>query len=213
MIVCIYPCYFWLCLLFVDVWAFLWLWWAGTPLQSLAQPLVAVAPLLWRTAPGHAGLTSCSMQVSSCDSWAPEHRLIAVVHGLCCSAACGVFPDQGLNPYLLPWQVDSSPRSPQGPREMSFTHRFIHFFSQVQVLEQWLCCRHFWMWDRAFSALRKNESFLYKWPNKTPVILIQNHQINFYTSPSPPTKQHNCSSLKPLLIRFETFPSVFLQCL
>ena len=25
------------------------------------------------------------------------------------SAACGIFPDQGLNPCLLPWQVDSYP--------------------------------------------------------------------------------------------------------
>ena len=29
------------------------------------------------------------------------------VHGLSCSTARGVFPDQGLNPCLLHWQVDS----------------------------------------------------------------------------------------------------------
>ena len=28
-------------------------------------------------------------------------------HGLNCSTACGIFPDQGLNPCLLHWQVDS----------------------------------------------------------------------------------------------------------
>ena len=32
---------------------------------------------------------------------------VFVVHGLSCSAACGVFLDQGLNPYPLHWQVDS----------------------------------------------------------------------------------------------------------
>ena len=30
-----------------------------------------------------------------------------VVHGLSCSAACGIFPDQGSNPCPLHWQVDS----------------------------------------------------------------------------------------------------------
>ena len=29
-----------------------------------------------------------------------------VAHGLSCSAACGIFPDQGLNPRPLHWQVD-----------------------------------------------------------------------------------------------------------
>ena len=32
---------------------------------------------------------------------------VVVVLGLSCSAACGIFPDQGLNPCPLPWQVDS----------------------------------------------------------------------------------------------------------
>ena len=32
---------------------------------------------------------------------------VVVAHGLSCSAACGVFPDQGLNPRPLHWQVDS----------------------------------------------------------------------------------------------------------
>ena len=30
-----------------------------------------------------------------------------MAHGLSCSAACGIFPDQGLNPCLLHWQADS----------------------------------------------------------------------------------------------------------
>ena len=28
---------------------------------------------------------------------------VVVAHGLSCSAACGIFPDQGLNPRLLHW--------------------------------------------------------------------------------------------------------------
>ena len=65
--------------------------------------------------------------LSSCGAWAPhwggfsccgaqtrEHRLNSVAHELTCSVACGAFPDQGSNPCLLHWQVDSLPLSHQG---------------------------------------------------------------------------------------------------
>ena len=32
---------------------------------------------------------------------------LVVVHGLSCSAECGIFPDQGSNPCPLHWQADS----------------------------------------------------------------------------------------------------------
>ena len=32
---------------------------------------------------------------------------VVVVYRLSCSAACGIFPDQGLNPCPLHWQADS----------------------------------------------------------------------------------------------------------
>ena len=32
---------------------------------------------------------------------------VVVAHGPSCSAACGIFPDQGSNPCPLRWQVDS----------------------------------------------------------------------------------------------------------
>ena len=38
----------------------------------------------------------------------------AVAHGPSCSAACGIFPDQGSNPCPLHWQVDSQPLNHQG---------------------------------------------------------------------------------------------------
>ena len=54
--------------------------------------------------------------LSSCGSWALEHRLnrTVVAHGLSCPEACGIFPDQGLNPCFLHWQADSLPLSHQG---------------------------------------------------------------------------------------------------
>ena len=45
-------------------------------------------------------------------TFAVAHRLqrsgsVIVALGLNCSVACGIFPDQGSNPQLLHWQVDS----------------------------------------------------------------------------------------------------------
>ena len=37
-----------------------------------------------------------------------------VAHGFCCSTACGIFPDQGLNSCPLHWQADSQPLAHQG---------------------------------------------------------------------------------------------------
>ena len=37
-----------------------------------------------------------------------------VVHSLSCFAACRIFPDQGLNPRPLHWQVNSLPLSHKG---------------------------------------------------------------------------------------------------
>ena len=39
---------------------------------------------------------------------------VVVAHGLSCSAACGIFPDQGSNPCPLHWQADSLTTAPPG---------------------------------------------------------------------------------------------------
>ena len=39
---------------------------------------------------------------------------VVVAHGPSCSAACGIFPDQGPNPCPLHWQADSQPLHHQG---------------------------------------------------------------------------------------------------
>ena len=39
---------------------------------------------------------------------------IVVAHGRSCFTACGIFPDQGLNPCLLHWQTDSLPLTHHG---------------------------------------------------------------------------------------------------
>ena len=39
---------------------------------------------------------------------------VVVAHGPSCSAACGIFPDQGSTPCPLHWQADSQPLRHQG---------------------------------------------------------------------------------------------------
>ena len=39
---------------------------------------------------------------------------VIVAHGPSCSAACGIFPDQGSNPCALHWQANSQPLRHQG---------------------------------------------------------------------------------------------------
>ena len=44
---------------------------------------------------------------------------VFVAHGLSCSVACGIFPDQGSNPCPLHWQADSQPLCHQGSPKFS----------------------------------------------------------------------------------------------
>ena len=46
---------------------------------------------------------------------------VIVAHGPSCSAACGIFPDQGSNPYPLHWQADSQPLRHQGSPHMNYS--------------------------------------------------------------------------------------------
>ena len=51
---------------------------------------------------------------------------VVVAHGPSCSAACGIFPDQGSNPYPLHRQAGSQPLHQQGSRWVIFKHTFSH---------------------------------------------------------------------------------------
>ena len=66
---------------------------------------------------------------------------VIVTHGPSCSAACGIFPDQGSNPCPLHWQADSQPLRHQGsPWKYFLKHSpdpAIFFWSKFFVV---LCC-------------------------------------------------------------------------
>ena len=85
-----------LCRVFVAAWAF---------------PSCSERGLLF----GYGARVSHHSGFSGCRGWAPgAWASVVVAHGLSCSTACRILPDQGSNPCLLHWQVDSSPLDHQG---------------------------------------------------------------------------------------------------
>lgn len=98
-------------------WVFLWLWRAGPPsgccvqASSLRWPLHVEQRLgsvlrrqqLWRVGWVVAGFPRLQSTGSA-----------VVAHELSCSAACGIFGAQGLNPCLQCWQEDSYSLTQQG---------------------------------------------------------------------------------------------------
>ena len=81
--------YFWLCWVFVSV-----------------RGLSPVAASGVRSSSRCAGLSlSRPLPLRSTGSRCADS--VVVAHGLSCSVACGIFPDQGSNPCPLRWQADS----------------------------------------------------------------------------------------------------------
>ena len=74
--------------------------------------------LYLRQAGGHSSLWCAGLSLSRpllLRSTGSRRAGSAVVaHGSSCSAACGIFPDQGSNPCPLHWQADSQPLRHQG---------------------------------------------------------------------------------------------------
>ena len=107
--------------IFLVLFACFWLCWSSLlrrllSLQSMRATLrsprvgfsfTAVASRCRARALGHAGFSGRRLPGS-------RAQTVVVAHRLSCSAACGIFPDQGSNPCLLHWQMDSLPLSHQG---------------------------------------------------------------------------------------------------
>ena len=62
------------------------------------------------------GLSCCGTWGLGCTGFG------SMAHGFSCSAACGIFPDQGMKLCLLHWKIDSSPLSHQGNPLHVFDH-------------------------------------------------------------------------------------------
>ena len=98
-----------------------------------------------------AGLSpSWPLSLRSTGSWHAGSAIVA--HRPGCSAACGIFPDQGSNPCPLHWQADSQPLCHQGsPGKLKFKRGLsimaVHFFTDwywtLSILSS-LCCMSLW---------------------------------------------------------------------
>ena len=84
--------------------------------------------LLLLQSTGSRAAGAAARGLSSFGSQALEHGLSS-----CCSKACGIVPDQGLNPRLLHWQADSLPLSHQRSLSIFYLY-FIIFISYCWVL-------------------------------------------------------------------------------
>ena len=94
--------YFWLCWVFVSVRGLSLVAARGGHSSSRCTGLSLSRPLLLRS--------TGSRRTGS----------VVVAHGPSCSAACGIFPDQGSNPCPLHWQADSQPLRHQGSPTMLY---------------------------------------------------------------------------------------------
>ena len=87
---------------------------------------------------------------SCCGSWALGSGSVVLAHGLSCSEAWGIFPDQALNPCLLHWWVDSLPLSHQGSPGLDFfllysDSSFPILFKDILSLPEALSLRTEWV--------------------------------------------------------------------
>ena len=99
---------FWLCQVFIAVWAFLQLWQVGAALQLQCMGFSLQWLLQWeQNLQGMWAFIVAAPGVQSVHS-------IVVTLELGCSVECRIFLNQGSSPCLLHWQVDSLPLSHQG---------------------------------------------------------------------------------------------------
>ena len=88
---------------------YFWLWWVFVSVRGLS--LVAARG-------GHSSLWCAGLSLSRSlllqSTGSRRAGSVVVAHGPSCSAACGIFPDQGSNPCSLHWQADSQPLRHQG---------------------------------------------------------------------------------------------------
>ena len=124
---------------------YLWLCWVFVSVRGLS--LVAASG-------GHsssrcAGLSlSWPLLLRSTSSRRSGSAIVA--HGPSCSAACGIFPDQGSNPCPLHWQADSQPLRHQGSPVVNLWRRrvgapFGPFPVDNYIVQRYLKFAKFWV--------------------------------------------------------------------
>ena len=116
--------FFWFFLKFyLFIYLFIWLCWVFVSVRG-PSPVAASG--------GHSSSQCAGLSLSrplplqrTGSRWAGS---VVVAHGLSCSAACGILPDQGSNPCPLHRQADSQPLRHQGS---PCFFNFLNFYTEV----------------------------------------------------------------------------------
>ena len=113
--------------LFIYLFIYFWLCWVFVSVRGLSLVVASGGHSSSRC----AGLSlSCPLLLQSTGS--SRAGSVVVAHGSSCSAACGIFPEQGSNPCPLHWQADSQPLRHQGsPDHVIFILHFVNLVYDV----------------------------------------------------------------------------------
>ena len=105
--------------LFIYLFIYFWLCWVFVSVRGLSLVVVSGG----HSSPRCAGLSLLwPLLLRSTGSRCADS--VVVAHGPSCSAACGIFLDQGSNPCPLHWQSDSQPLHHQGSPWVCFYRSF-----------------------------------------------------------------------------------------
>ena len=109
---------------FIYLFIYLWLCWVFVSVRGLSP----VAASRGHSSSRCTGL-SLSQPLSLRSTGSRRAGSVVVAHRLSCSAACGIFPDQGSNPCALHWQADSQPLRHQGSPLL--VHSYLTLFHRI----------------------------------------------------------------------------------
>ena len=133
------------------------LWWAGTTLHCCTQaPHCSRFSCCGAQALGSQASVVATHGFTSCRSGFQSTGSVFVLQGFSCSIACGIFPDQGLNPCPLHWQVDAYPLHHQGsPRQSLFKSHFL-LVLMAHMIKKYYCK----LLKEVLKLRRNNDFFL-----------------------------------------------------
>ena len=124
------------CLFFLNfcvyLFIYLWLCWVFVSVRGLSLVVASGGHSLLRC----VGL-SLSWPLLLQSTGSRRAGSVIVAHGPSCSAACGIFRDQGSNPCPLHWQADSQPLCHQGSPAWCF---------QSSSISQYVSILHSFLW-------------------------------------------------------------------
>ena len=100
---------FFIYFIFINLFIYFWLCWVFVSVRGLSLVVASRG----HSSSWFAGL-SLSRPLLLRSTGSRRAGSVIVAHGPRCSAACGIFPDQGSNPCPLHWQADSQPLHHQG---------------------------------------------------------------------------------------------------